>query len=91
MGRNDYLTFYKYYYDKYQKEHKKWTSQQVSKVISILWQKRKIQFKKVSIKKSQKSDTQNSKVKHTNGKQLFRKKNKLTTEEAKKKWSMLPK
>ena len=39
--KNDYITFYKFYYDKYHKEHEKWTPKQLSKLISLLWQKRK--------------------------------------------------
>lgn len=47
----DYITFYKFYYDKYHKEHDNWTSNQLSKVISLLWEKRKRQHKKGSVKR----------------------------------------
>jgi hypothetical protein len=75
VGRNDYLTFYKFYYDKYHKEHKGWTSSQLTKVISMLWHKRKMQFKKASIAK--KSCTQPLRARNIDGKRLFKKQNHL--------------
>lgn len=88
VGRNDYLTFYKYYYDKYHREHKNWTSSQLTKVISMLWHKRKMQFKKATIVKK---STPTAKAKHIDGKRLFKKRNRLTDIEVKLKWSQLPK
>ena len=87
--RNDYIAFYKYYYDKYQKEHPTWNSKQLSKVISLLWQKRKKQYKKVICPKKENS----VKIKRiVNGRKIFRRIRKnQTAQEVKKEWSTLPK
>ena len=38
----DYVKFFKFYYEKYVKEHPKWTSTQITTIISLLWKKKKI-------------------------------------------------
>lgn len=36
----EYLSFYKYYYDKLSNEHSKWKANQISTIIKLLWKKR---------------------------------------------------
>lgn len=50
-ARNDYLAFFKYYFERYKKEHERWSSKQISKVIALMWAKRKRQYKIRRIKK----------------------------------------
>lgn len=42
----EYLSFYKYYYDKLAAEHPKWKPNQISTIIKLLWKKRLITKKK---------------------------------------------
>lgn len=51
LGKSDYVTFFKYYYTRYKKEHEKWSSMQISKMISLLWAKRKKQYRLTRVKK----------------------------------------
>ena len=39
--RNEYISFHKFHFKKLSQEHKKWSSKQVNKIISLLWQKKK--------------------------------------------------
>lgn len=73
-GRNDYLAFFKYYFEKYKKEHERWSSKQISKVIALMWAKRKKQYKIGRVRK-QKPQRQHKKV--INGRRFFRRIKKL--------------
>lgn len=86
LGKNDYLAFFKHYYAKYKKEHEKWSSDQISKMISLLWAKRKKQYRVGRSKKEKIVKPKNV----LSGKRLFRKVNKLNAEEANSQWSRLP-
>jgi hypothetical protein len=39
------MQFFKYYYDSLKEEHKNWSSAQLSKIIGLLWQKKKYSAK----------------------------------------------
>ncbi len=47
---NEYLKFYKFYYDKMKTEHSNWTSDQITKIVSLIWKKKKNQDKMPSAK-----------------------------------------
>lgn len=38
---NEYLKFFKFYYDKNKTEHPNWTPSQVTTIVSLLWKKKK--------------------------------------------------
>lgn len=49
---SDYVKFFKFYYQKLTLEHPKWTSAQISSIISIMWKKKKINDSKPVEKES---------------------------------------
>ena len=49
--RVEYIRFQKYYYNRTKKEHPNWNAKQISKVISILWMKKKRRVKKGIVKR----------------------------------------
>lgn len=38
--RTEYLKFFKFYYDKLTKEHPRWSANQISTIIKLLWKKK---------------------------------------------------
>lgn len=42
----EYISFYKFYYERLTKEHPKWTPTNKTKIIKLLWRKRTAQRKK---------------------------------------------
>ncbi len=81
----DYIAFFKTYYRNLAKQHPRWTTQQISSVIKLLWKKRKNQGK--SLRKN------NGKLrtsKPLSGRRYFRKVKNLDGLEAKIKWRLLP-
>jgi hypothetical protein len=84
-SQSDYISFFKTYYRNLGKEHPRWTTQQISSVIKLLWRKRKNQGK--SLRKT------NGKLrtsKPISGRRYFRKVRHLDGAEAKIKWRILP-
>lgn len=45
---NDYLKFYKFYYDKNKSNHPSWTPRQITTIVSLLWKKKKAHDKRPS-------------------------------------------
>lgn len=41
QSKTDYTSFFKYHYQKLKTEHKRWTTNQISSVIKLLWKKKK--------------------------------------------------
>jgi hypothetical protein len=39
---NEYIKFYKFYFEKYSKDHPRWTTNQKTDIISLMWKKKKI-------------------------------------------------
>lgn len=42
---NDYIKHFKFYYEKFRKEHPKWNSAQISSIIKLLWRKRNLSLR----------------------------------------------
>jgi len=40
-NQNEYISFFKYHFDKLTREHRRWTSAQISSVVRLLWKKKK--------------------------------------------------
>ena len=83
-SQSDYITFFKTYYRNLGKEHPRWTTQQISSVIKLLWKKRKNQGK--SLKKNGRLRTS----KPLSGRRYFRKVKNLDGIEARIRWRLLP-
>jgi hypothetical protein len=47
---NDYVKFYKYYYEKLKTEHPSWSPSQLTTIISLQWKKKKMFEKNPSSK-----------------------------------------
>jgi len=52
--KDNYIEFFKLYFEKLSKEHRKWTATQISSVIRLMWKKRKNQMKTKRIQKKEK-------------------------------------
>lgn len=46
--RTEYLKFFRFYYDKLTVEHPRWSSNQISTIIKLLWKKKSITEKKAA-------------------------------------------
>lgn len=84
----DYVTFFRHYFDKYRREHPRWTPSQVSKIITLLWRKNKLnmksKFKKGKLERSSKIR------KLLSGKTAFKKLKKLNNKDSSRLWKRLP-
>jgi hypothetical protein len=96
-GKNDgaqktdkeYIKFFKFYYEKTKNEHSNWTPAQITKIISLLWKKKK-NIDKVPSKAG--STTSRRSNKPLSAKDAFRMSHKnLSKEEFEETWSKLPK
>ena len=84
-SQGDYISFFKKYYNSLSQEHPRWTTQQISSVIKLLWKKKKNQGKSL-----RKSDRQLRTSKPLSGRRYFRRVRHLDGTEAKIKWRLLP-
>jgi hypothetical protein len=53
VDKDNYVNFFKLYFEKLSKEHPRWTATQITSVIKLLWRKRKNQTKAKKIQKLQ--------------------------------------
>ena len=72
-SKNDYVNFFKHHYSRLSKEHKRWTTQQISSVIKLLWRKTKGESKGL-----RKRDGRLRSKKPISGRKHFRKVRNLT-------------
>lgn len=89
-GKKDteYLKFFKFYYEKTKTEHPNWTPSQITKIVSLLWKKKK-NIDKVPSKAN--STTSRKSSKPVAAKDAFRMMHKeLSREEVDELWSKLP-
>ena len=84
-SKSDYISFFKYHYQKLSREHKRWTTQQISSVVKLLWKK-----KKGDNKVQKRKDRRLRTGKVVSGKRWFRKQRALTAVEAKQTWRQFP-
>lgn len=66
-SQSDYISFFKTYYRNLAQQHPRWTTQQISTVIKLLWKKRKNQGKSL-----RKSDGRLRTSKPLSGRRYFR-------------------
>lgn len=79
---NEYISFFKSYFDRLSKEHPNWSAHQITSIIKLLWKKRKHnQTKAVKPMRL---------VKPMSGRKIFRKMKGLSGQEAKTMWKRLP-
>lgn len=70
----NYITFFRHYYEKYNIQHPKWTSSQISKIIRLLWKKNKSQRKQGGFKsQKEKLEGPHRPKKPISGRTAFRK------------------
>lgn len=86
VSQSDYINFYKHHYRKLSQEHKRWTSQQISSVVKLLWKKQK------GVTKTQrKRDARLRLTKPLSGYRYFRKTRVLDRAQSKYYWHRFPK
>lgn len=78
----EYISFFKTYFDRLSKEHRSWSASQITSIIKLLWKKRKQNQSKTSKPMRQ--------VKPMSGRKTFRKMKGLSGQEAQKMWKRLP-
>lgn len=86
-NQSDYISFFKYHFDKLTREHRRWTSSQISSVVRLLWKK-----KKQDSGRLRKSSTLRS-LKPKTGRKLFLEMQRPLTNshaERQQKWKRLP-
>ena len=83
--KTDYIAFFKYHYAKLSREHKRWTTPQLTKVIKLMWQKSKREGKGL-----RKKDGRLRITKPMTGRRYFRRVKKVSGFEAKMIWRQLP-
>lgn len=84
--KTEYLKFFKFYYEKLSKEHPRWTANQISTIIKLLW------------KKKQNTDKSNAKAllrapkerRRVSGRMAFRRSFNYTSIEGFERWKQLP-
>lgn len=84
--KTDYISFFKYHYQKLSREHKRWTTQQISSVVKLLWKKKKGDTK---VQKRREGRLRLGK-KVVSGRRWFRKQRALNAIEAKQYWRQFP-
>ena len=88
--QSEYVTFFKYHFDKLAREHHRWTPAQISSVVRLLWQKKK-RTNSLSLKKTR----SNRMTRPITGRKFFLNKKKMESGDAAvdnmKKWKRLPK
>jgi len=78
----EYISFFKSYFDRLSKEHPNWSARQITSIIKLLWKKRKQNHTKTS--------KPMRRVKPMSGRMAFRKMKSLSGEEAQNMWKRLP-
>jgi len=86
---SEYLKFYKFYYDKNKTEHPNWTPKQITKIVSLLWKKKKNHEKSTPASKAGMTSRRSNRP--LTAKEAFKMKHKdLTKEEIDQIWIKLP-
>lgn len=85
--KTEYLKFFKFYYDKLSKEHLRWSANQISTIIKLLW-KRKLVTDKASAKALLRTPKERRRI---SGRMAFRKTYNYTGIEGAERWKQLPK
>jgi hypothetical protein len=85
VSKSDYISFFKYHYTKLSKEHKRWSTQQITKVVRLLWKK-----KKGDTKTLRRKDGKLRTSKPLSGRRYFRKIRHLTGSDATNYWKQFP-
>lgn len=83
--KTDYISFFKYHYQRLSREHKRWTTQQISSVVKLLWKK-----KKGDSKTQKKRESRRIGKKPISGRRWFRKTRHLSASEASQYWKHFP-
>lgn len=84
--RTEYLKFFKFYYEKLSSEHKRWTANQISTIIKLLW-KKKLATDKTAAKASMRTPIQRRRI---SGRMAFRKNYGYIGIEGAERWKQLP-
>jgi len=63
------LKFFKFYYDKLSTEHARWSSNQITTIIKLLWKKKLVTDKRTSTKGSLRAPVQRKRI---SGRMAFR-------------------
>lgn len=84
-SRSEYLSFFKHHYAKLKKEHKRWSTNQISTVIKLLWKK-----KKGNNKTLRRRDGRLRTSKPLSGRRFFRKVRHLSGVDATFYWKRMP-
>ena len=85
LGRRDYLTFFKHYFEEFRREHPKWNQKQISYTIGLLWRKRKLQYRLRLPRPKQPKPAA-----RVSGRALFKLQNKLAGPHLAARWNILP-
>lgn len=88
----EYVTFFKFYYEKLHAEHSKWLPHQISQIVGMLWKKRMTTQSKMS-KKKMKPTMMKKMPKIMTGRQAFmnsKKEENMTTQTMAMLWKRLP-
>lgn len=87
LPRTEYLKFFKFYYEKLTGEHRRWSANQISTIIKLLW-KKKLVSDKAALKAGLRAPVAK---KPTTGRKAFRTNYGYTGVEAAERWKQLPK
>lgn len=68
--RTEYLKFFKFYYEKLSAEHKRWTANQISTIIKLLW-KKKLTTDKTASKKTERQRVEEESVAEWHSEELI--------------------
>lgn len=85
QSKSEYVSFFKYHYTKLKGEHKRWSTQQISSVIKLLWKK-----KKGTTKSLRRKDGKLRTSKPLSGRRYFRKVRHLDKDTTAYLWKRMP-
>ena len=86
LPRTEYLKFFKFYYEKLSGEHRRWSANQISTIIKLLWKKKLVSDKAAS-KASLRAPIAKTR---SSGRMAFRKNYGYSGVEATERWKQLP-
>lgn len=86
----EYITFFKHYYEALSKEHPRWLPNQITTIIKLLWKKRGAKLRAEVKRRINRRSTRPRKIKILSARRYFRRIKKLSAAEALMLWVRLP-